>query len=61
MNGPRKLTASFAAVLAVAGIGLISSTSAHAAGPPPRTLTVGNCIDGVSYPVSYTHLTLPTN
>ena len=49
MNGRRKLTASFAAVLALAGIGLISGAPAHAAGPPPKTLTVGNCTDGVSY------------
>src|SRR5215469_2105001 len=50
MNGHRKLLASFAALVAVAGIGFTSGATAHAAGPPPRTLTVGNCIDGVSYP-----------
>ena len=49
MNGRRKLTASFAAVLAVAGIGFTSGGPAHAAGPPSRTLTVGNCTDGASY------------
>src|SRR5215470_14118776 len=49
MNGRRKLTASFAAVLAVAGIGFTSGAPAHAASPPPRTLTVGNCSDGVSF------------
>src|SRR5215468_4476682 len=49
MNGRRKLTASFAAVLAVAGIGLTSGAPAHAAGTPPQTLTVGNCSDGASF------------
>ena len=49
MNGRRKLTASFAAVLAVAGIGLASGAPAHAASPPPRTLTVGNCSVGASF------------
>src|SRR5215831_8653754 len=49
MNRRRKLTASFAAVLAAAGLGLASGAPAHAAGPP-RTLTVGNCSDGVSFP-----------
>jgi len=49
MNGRRKLTASFAAVLAVAGIGLTSGAPAHAAGSPPRTLTVGNCSDGAYF------------
>src|SRR5215467_9381320 len=49
MNGRRKLTASFAAVLAVAGIGLTSGAPAHAAGSPPQTLTVGNCSDGASF------------
>jgi hypothetical protein len=49
MNGRRKLTASFAAVLAVAGICLASGAPAHAASPPPRTLTVGNCSVGASF------------
>ena len=50
MNGRRKLIASFAAVVAVAGIGFTSGGPAHAAGPPSRTLTVGDCTDGTSYP-----------
>ena len=50
MTSRRKLTASFAAALAVAGIGFTAGAPAHAAGPPPRTLTVGNCSDGVSFP-----------
>jgi len=49
MNGRRKLTASFAAVLAVAGIGFTAGAPAQAAGQPPRTLTVGNCSVGPSY------------
>src|SRR5215470_2001716 len=50
MNGRRKLTASFAAVLAAAGIGVASGAPAHAASPPPRTLMVGNCSAGASFP-----------
>ena len=49
MNGRRKLTASFTAVLAIAGIGFTSGAPAHAAGHPPQTLTVGNCSVGASY------------
>jgi hypothetical protein len=50
MTSRRKLTASFAAVVAAAGIGLASGAPARAAGTPPRTLTVGNCSPGASFP-----------
>src|SRR5262245_47580941 len=50
MNGRRKLTASFAAIVAAAGIGFTSGGPARAAGPPSQTLTVGNCSDGASFP-----------
>jgi hypothetical protein len=49
MSRRRKLTASFAATLAVAGIGLSAGAPAHAAGSPPKTLTVGDCSDGASF------------
>ncbi|MDR0342200.1 MAG: hypothetical protein LBI49_03655, partial [Nocardiopsaceae bacterium] len=45
----RTLTASCTAVLAAAGIGLTAGAPAHAAGPPPKTLTVGNCGAGTSF------------
>jgi hypothetical protein len=60
MTSRRKLTALFAAVVAAAGIGLAAGAPAHAASPPPRTLTVGNCIDGVSYPAIHRRSTRPT-
>jgi hypothetical protein len=50
MTSRRKLTALFAAVVAAAGIGLAAGAPAHAASPPPRTLTVGNCSAGASFP-----------
>lgn len=49
MSSCRRVTALFVAPLVAAGIGLASGTPTKAAGPPPHTLTVGNCPGGARF------------